>query len=178
LVVGVGARHSQGDGHLAFRFSVWTKGLIMASGELQFITQTDAELEKVFTPPDGLDELGQELYRTLVGRMVHEARLMPMCTVQYMLLDVIASYYVQMKALGTPTSRADIASQKFYAEQWLKATVEFNKIISRAQSAQVRELYLARVGQIVMKSLETIQDMKERRKVVNIFMNSISAEGL
>ena len=122
-------------------------------------------LAAAFTLPDAIaeDETLQALYDELVSRMRREALGLPMNTGQNLLIERIASFYVQIRwrennGLFTP------AQQKDFNTYWLALNSEFNKQLN-ASADKMREAMLADINQVVINAVDLIKDDETRRTV-------------
>jgi len=105
-----------------------------------------------------------ELYDALILELRTEARGIPMNTIQTLLLERIAFYYVALKGAersGTinPTQIKDMT--KF----WLDMTSEFNKQLA-AGHEKLRESLLRSISDMVMEKLADIQDPEIKKTVI------------
>jgi hypothetical protein len=139
---------------------------------------SDDSLGGVFDLPEHLDVRSRMMFSVITGRMRGEARLMPMATGQMLLMERMVTNYVIMRELEAERDVHNIPLMRYHAEQWLKCTVEFNKMVSRTQSSQQREAYMERVTQVIMGSLEELEDIAERRKIATMFMKAVEMAGL
>lgn len=141
----------------------------MVSGMTDEISPLDGPpadgLEAAFTLPEYIaeDETLQGLYTEIVTRMRHEALGLPMNTGQNLLIERIASFYVQIRyrennGLFTPTQ------QKDFNTYWLALHSEFNKQLN-ASADKMREAMLEDINQVVINAVDQIKDDETRRTV-------------
>lgn len=123
-------------------------------------------LESAFQlPADIARDLGLAgLYESMVERLRREARGLPMNTVQQLLIERIASFYVQIKYRERNNSWAGINQQKEFNAYWLSLTSEFNKLLAASEDTR-RQAMLTEVQDVVTKSLELIKDETDRKNV-------------
>lgn len=131
-------------------------------------------LDRAFQLPEGMDgELGA-LHQEIVLRLRREAAGIPMNTVQQLLMERIATSYVQAKQReeqGVLTLR-DIKDQN---AAWLSMTQEFNKLLQASQD-KLREALFSEIQKVMQSALdETVTDpeiMKNlRRRLAEGFAN-------
>lgn len=122
-------------------------------------------LQAAFTLPRIVaeDETLASLYDTMVARLRREAQGIPMNTVQQLLIERIASFYVQIKHKEN-TGTFTMNQQKEFNSYWLSLTQEFNRLL-QASDDKLREALLTDIQRIVSEALEVITDPEERRTV-------------
>lgn len=105
-----------------------------------------------------------ELHGEIVGRLRREASALPMSTVQTLLLERIAFYYVDLQYKERNNGFRRPTEQKDYNTFWLSMTSEFNKLLVANQD-KVREALLLEIQGIVNSALSLITDKTERQNV-------------
>jgi len=136
------------------------------------------DLDAAFDLPERFDANPEmvELYSTVVSNLRSEARGIPMNTVQTLLLERIAFYYVSLKMAErdgelTPTQLKDLT--KF----WLDMTVEFNKQLA-AGHEKLREALLMQISEMVMEKLSFIPDRDTKTQLVLALKEGFAEMGL
>lgn len=127
-------------------------------------------------PPDGLarafrlpsfireDEELVALYDETVARLREEAKGIPMNTVQSLLMERIATFYVTIKWREDNNEWAGVSQQKDFNTYWLALTSEFNTILQKNDDS-LRQAMLLEIQSVVLESLKTIKDPDDRRSV-------------
>jgi hypothetical protein len=121
------------------------------------------------------------LYEVLVARMRQEARHLPMNTVQQLLIERIASNYIYMRLRergdlgGFPSS----AAHKDFNYFWLSMTQEFNRLLGKSDgSAADRRALLKEMQDIIVKTVNTLNDPKVRAEMLGKFAGAFEAAGI
>lgn len=122
-------------------------------------------LQAAFKLPDHVeaDELLAGVFDEMVIRLRREAEGIPMSTVQQLLIERIASMYVQIRYMEK-TGFDGVNKQKELNDYWLKLVAEFNRLLSSNDDKR-REQLLLDVQNVVMESLKLISDDEERRAI-------------
>lgn len=113
-------------------------------------------LEEAFRLPDNLEDEFGSLHQEILTRMRREAAGIAMNTVQQLLMERIATTYVQAKqreATGALTLK-DIKDQN---ASWLAMTQEFNKLLQASQD-KLREALFAEIQKIIGDAMDEITD--------------------
>jgi hypothetical protein len=122
------------------------------------------------------------LYEVLVARMRQEARHLPMNTVQQLLIERIASNYIYMRLRergdlgGFPSS----AAQKDFNYFWLSMTQEFNRMLGKTDGGggTDRKSLLKEMQEIIVKTVNTLNDPKVRAEMLGKFAGAFEAAGI
>lgn len=113
-------------------------------------------LARAFRLPDDLDGEYADLHQEIVSRMRREAQGIAMNTVQQLLMERIATSYIQAKVReesGVLTLK-DIKDQN---ASWLAMTQEFNKLLQASQD-KLREALFTEIQKIIGEAMEEITD--------------------
>ena len=135
-------------------------------------------LEVIFEMPENLDIKSRIMFGVLAGNLSEESKHMAMPMVQQMLMERVIRHYVFMRDLEDEGDVKKVPLMRYHADVWLKCTAELNKVVARTQSKEARELYMERVTQVIMTALEQIEDIKERRRMAELFTRAVDAAGL
>lgn len=125
----------------------------------------DDGLERAFRLPQYIreDEELVALYEEIVARLRREAAGLPMSTLQQLLIERQASFYVQIK-FKENTQTFSPNQQKEFNVYWLDLNKEFARQLA-ASDDKLREAMLGEIHQIVKDALELVTDPGQRRAV-------------
>lgn len=134
-----------------------------------------AGLERAFQLPDYVRESPElvELYNEMVSRLRQEADGLPMGTLQHLLIERIASFYVQIK-FKENTNDFRLNQQKEFNTYWLQLTTEFNRLLQASDDSR-RNALLVKVGDIVIEGLKLIENVENRKSVQQFFSGEFSS---
>lgn len=118
-------------------------------------------LERAFRLPEDWDGELAELHQEIVSRMRREAQGIAMNTVQQLLMERIATSYIQAK-LREESGLLTMKDIKDQNAAWLAMTQEFNKLLQASQD-KLREALFAEVQKIIMEATEEITDPESLR---------------
>ncbi len=118
-------------------------------------------LERAFRLPEDWDGELADLHQQIVQRMRREAAGLPMNTVQQLLMERIATSYVQAK-MREETGALTLKDIKDQNAAWLAMTQEFNKLLQSGQD-KLREALFAEIQTIIMNATEEITDPESLR---------------
>lgn len=121
-------------------------------------------LTRAFQLPDEIvedDEL-LGLYNEIVDRLRRESAGLSMNTVQQLLLERIANFYVQIKF--KEANGSSIREVKDFNAFWLTMTQEFNRLLIASQ-AQLLDAQRSEINKIITSAVELIEDAENRRLV-------------
>lgn len=121
-------------------------------------------LQQAFVVPEHLTGTRWEpVYNEILERMTREANGLAMGTVQNLLMERIARFYVDMRHREEdPERELSIRDQKEFNSFWLSMTVEFNKQLKDSQD-KLREALLLEVQGILLNRLNLIKDEAQRK---------------
>lgn len=112
----------------------------------------------------------RQLYEVLVARMRDEARYLPMNTVQQLLIERIASFYIVMRAKesGELGGFSTASVQKDYNSFWLGMTSEFNRLLGKSEpmNGNERKAVMREMQQVIVSTVQTIADPKVRTELL------------
>lgn len=136
-------------------------------------------LEDAFELPPSVasDPRLSALYNEVVANLRREARGIPMNTVQTLLLERIAYYYVTLKSAEwngsvTPLQLKDLT--KF----WLDMTTEFNKQLASGHE-KLRDALLLSISEMVMQAITTtVTNGDDRKNLVMAIQEGFAEMGL
>lgn len=134
-------------------------------------------LEHAFSIPDHIqtDERLVTLHAEMVQRLRREAAGLPMNTIQQLLIERIASFYVQIKYKeNTNTFTAN--QQKEYNSYWLQLTTEFNRLL-QASDDKLREALLIEIQKIVGQAIDLITNPEDRKTVRRTLQEGFASIG-
>lgn len=120
------------------------------------LAPTGEALEGAFALPDHLPEEYHALHTEILNRLRNEARAVSMSTVQTLIMERIAYFYVVMKYKES-TSEIGLKEQKEMLDFWLKTTTEFNKMLQASESKS-RTTLLVEVQNVLRGSLKHVKD--------------------
>jgi hypothetical protein len=106
----------------------------------------------------------EPIFHEILDRMQREASGLSLGTVQTLLMERIARFYVDMRAReedGT-INRLSIKEQKEFNSFWLAMTVEFNKQLLGSQE-RLRDALVLAMQEILVQRLAMVSDEKERK---------------
>lgn len=147
---------------------------------------SDDELDAA--PSDGLDrafrlpafiredEELSSLYVETVARLREEAKGIPMNTVQRLLMERIATFYVTIKYREDTDTWAGATQQKDFNTYWLSLTSEFNTILQKNDDS-LRQAMLLEIQSVVMDSLKRITSPEDRKAVRLAVAEGLAAIG-
>lgn len=118
-------------------------------------------LERAFRLPEDWDGELADLHQQIVQRMRREAAGLPMNTVQQLLMERIATSYVQAK-MREETGVLTMKDIKDQNAAWLAMTQEFNKLLQSGQD-KLREALFAEIQTIILNATEEITDPESLR---------------
>jgi hypothetical protein len=105
-----------------------------------------------------------DLFDVTVTRLRSEASGLPMNTVQLMLMERIATFYVTIKYREDANEWSGVNQQKEFNAYWLSLTTEFNNILQKNDDS-LRQAMLLEIQSVVMDAIKAIDDPEQRRKV-------------
>jgi hypothetical protein len=123
-------------------------------------------MERAFRMPAYIaeDEGMSALFNSMVERLRREAQGLPMNTVQQLLIERMASFYVQIKWKEDHDQWSGASQQKDFNTYWLSLTTEFNRLLA-ASDDKLRAAMLVEVQGVVNEALELVSDREERRSI-------------
>jgi|AntRauTorcE11897_2_1112592.scaffolds.fasta_scaffold27086_1 ribulose bisphosphate carboxylase small subunit len=140
--------------------------------------QVEDTLDLAFDLPQEFedDPYLSSLYREIIARLRVEANGLPMNTVQTLLLERIAFFYINLKRSErsealSPTRHKDLVSF------WLNMTSEFNKQLA-AGHEQLRDALLLSISKMVMSKIDEIEDQETRQQLRILLSEGFAEMGL
>lgn len=130
-------------------------------------------LAAAFTLPEDISPELAVLHNDIVTKLTNEARSLPMNTIQRLLLERIAYFYIAMKQKELTTGFS-MREQKEMMTFWLSMTQEFNKLLS-ASNDKARTTLLVEIKNVLVQSLHAVKDPDERR-ILSRTWNEMFAE--
>lgn len=135
-------------------------------------------LERAFHLPE---DVGQDadlvaLYNEMVLRLRREASGLPMNTIQQLLIERIASFYVQIK-FKENTGSFTMNQQKEFNAYWLQLTAEFNRLLA-ASDTKLRDAMVLEIEKFVVEATDQITDTENRQQVRRSMSEGFAAMGL
>lgn len=119
--------------------------------------------EAAYTLPGDFPESLRVLHTEILTRLRNESRAVPMNTVQTMLVERMAYFYVAMKYREmTAEIPFSLKEQKEMSDFWLKMTDVFLKGIATSESKS-RTTLLVEVQNILRQSLKKVPDAELKR---------------
>jgi hypothetical protein len=109
------------------------------------------------------DQELSDLHAEIVRRLRQEAAGLPMNTVQNLLLERIATFYVQSKQ-SEQAGTANLRNTKEQTAFWLSMTQEFNRLLT-ASDDKLRQALFEEVQQVVVDAVKLIEDKETRQQV-------------
>jgi hypothetical protein len=131
-----------------------------------------SNLDGAFFLPEAIeDSRMRDLYEVLIARMRHEARDLPMNTVQALLIERIAYNYIilRVKESGENGGFQTTAAQKDFNTFWLSMTQEFNRMLSKAETmnGNERKALLREVQRLIVTSVnQAVSDPRTRSNLL------------
>lgn len=117
--------------------------------------------------PAEIPENLRAIHADLIVRMRNEARAVSMSTIQRLLMERIAYFYIAMKWRETDAETPlSLKEQKEMLDFWIKMTNEFNKLLNATESKS-RSTLLAEVELILRESAKKLEDPEKRRELTN-----------
>lgn len=127
----------------------------------------DELFEQLSSLPAEIPESLRAIHSELIVRMRNEARAVSMSTIQRMLMERIAYFYIAMKWRETASPEPlSLKEQKEMLDFWIKMTTEFNKLLNATESKS-RSTLLAEVELILRESAKKLEDPEKRRELTN-----------
>ncbi len=135
-------------------------------------------LERAFRLPAMIREDPElvALYEEAVERLEAEAKGIPMNTVQRLLMERLATFYVTIKYREDTDSWAGASQQKDFNTYWLSLTSEFNTILQKNDDS-LRQAMLLEIQTVVMESVKLIKDSDDRRSVMRSLSENLAEIG-
>lgn len=113
-------------------------------------------------PPEiAENETYAALHTEIVDRLRREAAGLPMKTVQNLLIERIAYFYVAMK-MREDTGEGSLREQKELLTFWLSMTQEFNRLLEK-NTEKLRDEMVLKVQNILKEALPLVQDVEDRK---------------
>lgn len=108
----------------------------------------------------------EPVYNEMLDRMRREASGLTMNTVQILLIERIARFYVDMRLREDDGTQAQLSvkDQKEFNSFWLSMTQEFNKQLLNGQE-KVREALVLEIQKILSSRLPLVKDDTERKNL-------------
>lgn len=108
----------------------------------------------------------EPVYNEMLDRMRREASGLTMNTVQFLLIERIARFYVDMRLREDDGTQAQLSvkDQKEFNTFWLSMTQEFNKQLFNGQE-KVREALVLEIQRILTNRLPLVKDDLERKNL-------------
>lgn len=137
------------------------------------------DMARAFRLPSFIQEDRElaDLFETTVTRLRSEAAGLPMNTVQLMLMERIATFYVTIKWREDNNQWAGVSQQKDFNAYWLSLTSEFNTILQKNDDS-LRQALLLEIQSAVMDAIKTIKDPDDRRATTRALAESFAAIGV
>jgi hypothetical protein len=104
------------------------------------------------------------LYDYMVDQLRREASGLPMNTLQQLLIERIASFYVHIKYKEENAGFTTANQQKEYNTEWRNLLVEFNRLLT-ASDDKLRTALLTEIQKLVTDSIRLVTNDEERRAV-------------
>lgn len=106
------------------------------------------------------------LHTEILARLQAESMGIPMHTVQELLLERIATGYVEMKwrESGVGWAGLGVGAEDKFRRSWKDLLSEWNRVLERGQET-LRDALVQQVTTITMRSLELIEDDENRKAV-------------
>lgn len=111
--------------------------------------------------PDEFPAEYHTLHQEVLTRLRNEARAVSMSTVQSLIMERIAYFYVAMKYKES-TSEIGLKEQKEMLDFWLKTTTEFNRMLQASENKS-KTTFLVEIHNILRNSLKQVPDPEIRR---------------
>lgn len=124
----------------------------------------DDGLATAFELPESISEDATllSLHTEIVMRLRREASGLPMKTVQNLLIERIAYFYVAMKQ--KEREGISLREQKEILAFWLSMTQEFNRLLEKNTDKLLDEMIM-KVQDILKEALPIVSDVPERQKL-------------
>lgn len=123
------------------------------------------------------DQKLRELYESIVHRMRVEAAHLPMNTVQQLIIERIARYYIMLLSWER-SGKFSMREDTKYNDFWMKMAAQFNGMLLRAGPSAQREAFLERVAAIIASVLQTVDDKAIKQEIFEKFLFAFKQEGL
>lgn len=137
-----------------------------------------SSLDYAFEVSDDIkDQNLRMLYESIVHRMRTEAAHLPMNTMQQLVIERIARYYVLMLSWER-SPQFNMRDDTRYNEHWMKMAAQFNAMLMKATPAAQRDAFLERIALVISGVLQTIDDEAVKFEVFQKFMFAFKKEGL
>lgn len=118
-------------------------------------------LARAFQLPEGMEGDYADLHGEIVLRMRREAQGIAMNTVQQLLMERIATTYVQAK-IREESGQLTLRDIKDQNAAWLSMTQEFNKLLQASQD-KLREALFTEIQKVILEATEEITDPESLR---------------
>jgi hypothetical protein len=136
----------------------------MSTGQNEDAVYEDALDAALSVPQHIVGSRWEPIYHEILGRMKQEASGLSLGTVQILLMERIARFYVDMRMReedGT-INRLSIKEQKEFNGFWLTMTAEFNKQLLNSQE-KLRDALILSMQEILLQRLPMVSDEQERK---------------
>lgn len=117
------------------------------------------------------------LYESIIHRMRTEAAHLPMNTMQQLVIERIARYYISLLAWER-SPKFNMREDTRYTEYWMKMAAQFNSMLMRATPAAQRDAFLERIALVIAGVLKTVEDEDVKLEIFQKFMFAFKKEGL
>lgn len=143
-------------------------------------------LEDIFDLPESLRGNPQleRWHREIVLRLRRESMGLPMKTVQMLLLQQIASHYVQMRRIEMAQpdfedmNARDIANyernRREQSQFWISMTQEFNRLLEKHQDKLLNKV-IDDVQRLLKDALPIVTDKVQRRELTRVLTEGFAA---
>jgi hypothetical protein len=139
---------------------------------------SDAGLARAFRLPAFIsrDQELSDLYTEIVTRLRRESSGMPMTTLQQLLIERQASFYVQIK-YKEDTETFSANQQREFNAYWLDLNKEFARQLA-ASDDKIRESMIAEIAKMTLEAVDLISDDETRRTVRRALAEGFAAMNL
>lgn len=121
------------------------------------LTPDSVPFEAAYAFPSGVDERWRPFYEETITRMRNESRILPMGTVQRLLLGEVAYLALILRAGEVDGGLSQSELMKI-RDQYTKLTIEFNRMLT-SSTDKARTVLLVEVKNVLVNSLRKIKGL-------------------
>lgn len=135
-------------------------------------------LDTMFRLPDSLrdDETWQPIFDQMTAQLRREAAGIQMSTLQYILIERIASGYVLIRHREMTDSWVGVNTEKETKAEWRNLVIEFNRLLANGEDKR-REQLIDDMEKIILGGLELIDDSETKKRLRRYYEGELAAIG-
>lgn len=135
-------------------------------------------LDEMFRLPDDLRDhaIWQPIFDQMTSQLRREAAGIQMSTLQYILIERIASGYVLIRHREETHSWIGVNTEKETKAEWRNLVIEFNRLLANGEDKR-REQLLDDMEKIILGGLELILDLDVKKQLRQFYEGELAAIG-